>query len=129
MDIAAHSQDYFPPAPVLPVSVAVMEGSPIQGFRQALVDTGADGTFVPTEIVEELEAPVVYMTDVRSHLGERLHRVPVHRVDIVLFDSLRLPGVEVVGDDWGDWNIIGRNVLNRLQLHLDGPGQRVSVQE
>ena len=129
MNTAAYSQGYFPPAPVLPVSVAVADRSARQGSWLALVDTGADGTFVPTEILEKLEAPVVYMTNVRSHLGERLHRVPVHRVDIVLFDSLRLPDIEVVGDDWGDCIIVGRNVLNRLRLNLDGPGQRTSVQE
>ena len=129
MNTAAYSQDYLPPAPVLPVSLAVADRSRRQGPWLALVDTGADGTFVPTEILEKLEAPVVYMTNVRSHLGERLHRVPVHRVDIVLFDSLRLPDIEVVGDDWGDCIIVGRNVLNRLRLNLDGPGQSTRVQE
>jgi len=129
MYIEAYSQGYFPPAPVLPVSVAVMDGSPRQGPWLALVDIGADGTFVPMEILEELEAPLVYMTNVRSHLGEGLHRVPVHKVNLVLFDSLQLPGIEVVGDNWGDCIIIGRNMLNRLRLHLDGPGQRISLQE
>jgi predicted aspartyl protease len=129
MNTAPYSQDYFPPAPVLPVSIAVPDGSHTRGPWLALVDTGADGTFVPTEMLEELQAPLVYMTNVRSHLGERLHRVPVHKVDIVLFDSFRLSGMEVVGDDWGDCIIIGRNVLNRLRLDLDGPGERTSVRE
>ncbi|MGD2206357.1 MAG: aspartyl protease family protein [Anaerolineae bacterium] len=129
MNTAAYSHDYSPAAPVLPVSVALADGTPGQGTWLALVDTGADGTFVPTEILEGLQAPVVYMTNVRSHLGENLHRVAVHRVDIVLFGSLRLPGVEVVADDWGDGIILGRNVLNELRLHLDGPAETTSVEE
>ena len=52
----------------------------------------------------------------------------MHRID-VLFDSIRLPGVEVVGDDWGNEIIIGRNVLNLLRLLLDGPDEAVELME
>jgi len=69
------------------------------------------------------------MTNVRSHLGERLHRVSVHKVDIVLFDSIRLPNIEVVSDDFGSNIIIGRNLLNKLQLHLDGPNEVARITE
>lgn len=41
--------------------------------------------------------------------------------------SLRLPAVEVVGDEQGDEIILGRNVLNRLRLLLDGPGTLLKV--
>ena len=117
-----YSRDYFPPAPVLPVSLAVPEGPPQIGPRLALVDTGADGTFVPTAFLEQLGVPIVHTVNVRSHLGKDLRRVPVHIVDI-LFDAIRLPCVQVVSDDWGSEIILGRNALNKLQLFLDGPHQ------
>lgn len=129
MSVAHYSKDYFPVAPVLPVSITVPGESPTGDNFSALVDTGADGTFVPTSILEDLDLPILYMTNVRSHLGESLHRVPVHRVDIILFGSLRLPGIEVVGDDWNDQIILGRNVLNLLRLTLDGPVETISVSE
>ena len=129
MSIARYSKDYFPVAPVLPVSITVPGESPTGDNFSALVDTGADGTFVPTSILEDLDLPILHMTNVRSHLGESLHRVSVHRVDIIFFGSLRLPGIEVVGDDWGDQIILGRNVLNMLRLNLDGPGEMISVSE
>jgi predicted aspartyl protease len=129
MSSTAYSHDYFPAAPVLPVRVSLADGTPGQGMWSALVDTGADGTFVPTEILEELGAPVLYMTNVRSHLGENLHRVAMHKVDVVLFGSLRLPDVEVVADDWGDGIILGRNVLNEVRLYLDGPAETTSIEE
>jgi predicted aspartyl protease len=129
MNSAAYSHDYFPAAPVLPIRICLADGTPGQGSWPALIDTGADGTFVPTEILEGLQAPLVYMTSVRSHLGESLHRVAVHRVDVVLFGSLRLPAVEVVADDWGDSIILGRNVLNELRLYLDGPAEITRVEE
>lgn len=129
MSTAPYGREYNPPAPVLPVSLAIPGETPKPGTHKALIDTGADGTFVPTTILEELDLPVSYMTNVRSHLGEKLHRVPMHIVDILLFDSIRLPNIEVVGDDWGNCIIIGRNVLNMLRLHLDGPREIMKVLE
>lgn len=129
MNATPYSQDYFPSAPVLPVNIAVPYETPQSRLYSALIDTGADGTFMPATILEELEIPAEYMINVRSHLGERLHRVPVHKVDIILFGLLRLPSIDVVSDDWGDQIIIGRNVLNKLRLHLDGPGEKSYVKE
>ena len=47
-------------------------------------------------------------------------------VDLIL-DSLRLPGVFVVGDEQGDEIILGRDVLNRLRLLLDGPAHITEI--
>lgn len=129
MSKASYSNAYIPPAPVLPVKIAAPGESLGETNRTALVDTGADGTFIPTSILEELELPIVHLTNVRSHLGERLHRVSVHKVDLILFDTIRLPNIEVVSDDWGSNIIIGRNVLNKLQLHLDGPNEIARITE
>jgi hypothetical protein len=85
-----YSQNYSPSAPVLKVSLAVPEESPQVGPQSALVDTGADGTFVPTSILETLDVPMVYAINVRSHLSEALQRVSVHKIDL-LFDTIRLP--------------------------------------
>lgn len=114
---------------MLLVNLAMPEETPQFGPDLALIDTGADGTFVPTPVLEELGVPVAYMTNVRSHLGEKLLRVSVHKVDLILFDSIRLPDMEVVSDDWGDQIILGRNVLNRLRLLLDGPSQITNMIE
>ncbi len=129
MNTASYSQEYVPSAPVIPLRIAIPGATLVREEFTALVDTGADGTFIPTAILEKLELPILYMTNVRSHLGERLHRVPVHKIDIALFGSVLLPNIEVVGDDWGSEIILGRNVLNKLKLHLDGPSEIASVSE
>ena len=129
MNVSSYSQDYTPPAPVLPVRIAVPDESSGMEEYSALVDTGADGTFVPTVILEELELPISYMTNVHSHLSEILHRAPVHKIDLILFGTIRLPSIEVIGDDRGSQIILGRNVLNKLHIHLDGPDQAVGVFE
>lgn len=115
-----YSREYSPPAPILSVNLTVPEEAFQLGPYPALIDTGADGTFVPTTLLEQLGVPIIYATNVRSHLGESTHRVSVHKVDILL-GTLRLPNIEVVSDDWGTEIIIGRNLLNKLKLVLDGP--------
>ncbi len=129
MSKASYSDIYFPPAPVFQVQIAVPGESPRGNSLTALIDTGADGTFVPTHILEKLELPIIYLTNIRSHLGDRLHRVSVHKVDLVLFETIRLPNIEVVSDDWGKNIIIGRNVLNKIKIHLDGPNKIVEIIE
>jgi predicted aspartyl protease len=122
-----YSEEYFPPAPVLKVSIAIPEESSTTREFSALVDTGSDGTLVPTSILDDFDLPISYMTNVRSHFGESLHSAPVYKVDLILFNSVRLPSIEIVGDDFGDRIILGRNVLNLLKLNLDGPGKTISV--
>jgi hypothetical protein len=50
-------------------------------------------------------------------------------IDLVLFDTIRLPNLEVIADDWGSKIIIGRDVLNKLHLLLDGPNETVKLKE
>ena len=38
-----------------------------------------------------------------------------------MIGELTLSGITVVGDELGDETVLGRNVLNRLRLLLDGP--------
>lgn len=123
------SNDYWPPAPVLPVIVCYPDGAPQHIASNALVDTGADGTMAPIALLEQLGIPVSHMVNVRSHLGEYIFRAAVHIVDLIIWDQIRLPGVEVVCDDWGDQIILGRNVLNKLRLNLDGPNQSTDAIE
>lgn len=121
----SYSKSFSPGAPVLPVRIASLSAK----SHLALVDTGADGTFVPTDFLVELDAPLLYMANVRAHFSEKLQRAPVYLVDMIFFDSIHLPAVEVIGDDWGDQIILGRNVLNKLNLRLDGPSQTLSLDD
>jgi len=54
-----YSNAYLPPAPVVPVKITAPGESPEEISHTALVDTGADGTFIPTTLLEELELPLV----------------------------------------------------------------------
>ena len=116
---------YYPPMPALQVRLGYPEKALTLGPLEAIVDTGADGTLVPQSLIDELEAPFVDDVRVRSHWGE-WRNMQLFTVDVGI-ESLRLPAVEVAGDDWGQEIVLGRNVLNRLRLLLDGPAGQVKT--
>jgi predicted aspartyl protease len=89
----------------------------------AVIDTGADATIVPVSFLRQVAARRFFEATMRSQWGER-RRVYLYLVDIQL-ETLTLPGIYVVGDDQGNEVILGRDVLNRLRVLLDGP-RRVS---
>jgi hypothetical protein len=112
---------YFPPFPTLEVTLS----TPAEGLTtdplSALVDTGSDATFVPLEHLSQIGAVETTEMWARSHWSER-RRVLLYLVDVQV-GHLTLPGIEVVGDDLGNEILVGRDVLNRLRLLLDGPGE------
>ena len=85
----------------------------------AILDTGSDATLVPLRHLQGIGARRVFEAGLRSQWGER-RAVFLYLVDVQL-GTLTLPGVYVVGDDLGDEVVLGRDVLNRLRLTLDGP--------
>lgn len=114
----AFDNAYYPPAP----SVEVELGAPDEAFRagplKALVDTGADATIIPFEIIQPLGLQIDDRKILRSQWGEN------RRVDIYLMDvgigGMRFPLVEIIADEQGDEVILGRNILNKLILKLNG---------
>ena len=119
-------ETYSPPAPILEVYFGYPGQSLSIGPVTALIDTGADGTLVPQSILDVLQAPLVDRMRIRSHWGE-WRTVQVYTLDIGL-GNLRLPVIEAVGDS-GKEIILGRNVLNRLRLLVDGPNQQTTADE
>ncbi len=84
----------------------------------AIIDTGADATIVPVRYLRQIAARRSFEATIRSQWGER-RRVYLYLVDLQL-ETLTLPGIYVVGDDQGDEVVLGRDVLNRLRVLLDG---------
>ena len=85
----------------------------------AIVDTGADFTIVPMDLLRPLNPPVVRPATLSSQWQDS-HPVYVYEVDLRL-GAITLPAVDVAGDPFSDQVLLGRNVLNRLDLRLQGP--------
>ncbi len=120
-----HCADYFPPIPCLDLILRAPDSSQSQGHVRAMIDTGADITLVPQALLDQISAPEVDEVRLRSHWGEAT-TVITYLVDIQLGADL-LPGVEVVGDMHGERVLLGRNVINKLLLLIDGPRQHTEL--
>ncbi len=121
------SADYIPSIPTLQIWLGYPEESLKLGPIKAIIDTGADATILPRPLLDELDAPFVDDAWLSSQWGESF-AVKTFTVDIGL-GNLRLPSVRVVADERSDEIILGRNVLNRLRLLLDGPKQETELIE
>ncbi|MFQ5595836.1 MAG: retroviral-like aspartic protease family protein [Anaerolineae bacterium] len=118
MTVFPFDSTYHPALPVCDVALI----APPTGYRvelTAIIDTGADGTIVPIEFLQQIGARRAFEAGLRSQWGEP-RTVFLYLVDLQIAE-LRLPAIYVVGDELGDEVVLGRNVLNELRLLLDGP--------
>lgn len=122
MSIAYHS-GYRPPFPMFVVDL-FSEYARV-GPVTALLDTGADATLVPVLLLEEVKAPESGWATLRSHFGQ-FQPAQKYILDIEV-NGMRLPGLYVVADEHGNDIILGRDVLNRLPIFLDGPQQQTDI--
>jgi predicted aspartyl protease len=120
-----YSRRYTPPAPILEIALSDVDGDVFIGPVEALLDTGSDGSLVPISYLEQLEVPIAREARLQSHWGEK-RTVWLYLIDIVI-EGVRLAGVEVVGDDRGQGVLLGRNVLNTLDVRLNGPSETTNV--
>lgn len=121
-----YDQDFDPAAPACEVALSLVSTGQRVSLM-AMIDTGADATIVPVRYLRQITTRRSLEATLRSQWGER-RRVYLYLVDVHL-ESLTLPGLYVVGDDQGDEVVLGRDVLNRLRLMLDGPRQVTQVLE
>ncbi len=120
-----YSHQYSPPAPVLEIALSDVDGDVFVGPLPALLDTGSDGSLVPLDYLERLEVPIAREARIRSHWGE-WRTVRLYLVDVTI-GGIRLAGVEVIGDEQNQRPLLGRNVLNALDLRLNGPSEVTEI--
>jgi predicted aspartyl protease len=113
-----YSTDYHPPIPMVPVHFGY-NGNPFSiGPYDAIVDTGADATIIPETIAKKLHATPLNTGQLRTQWGD-MHPVTLYVLDVTIGDQ-KLPGIVVAGDPTTEEIVLGRDVLNKLQLFLDG---------
>jgi predicted aspartyl protease len=117
----AYSSSFRPPAPVLAVRVSAPGREPAVGLL-ALIDSGADLSVVPRSTPDALALPQVSTTNLQGVTGVA-ERTSVHAAAFEIAGSTEL--VEVVA--WGDEAIVGRDLLNRFVLELDGPRETLTI--
>jgi predicted aspartyl protease len=116
---------YEPPFPEIQIALHNNEENLKSTSLSALLDTGSDGTLIPVAYLQEILAPALTDTRIRSHWGE-WRTVQLFVVDIEI-GNLKLPNIFVVGDEQGNEIILGRNVLNKLHIVLNGPANSTDI--
>ncbi len=109
-----------PPAPVLPLRVGRPRGEPVVAVA-AVVDSGADITVVPEGLAGVLGLPPVGEVTVRGVAGAV--RVPVYAAEVEAVGTRRIVEAVALGADM----LLGRDVLNRWRVTLDGPARVLRV--
>ena len=121
----AYSRSARPAMPALHVRLYSSDTERSTESLSALVDTGADATIVPIRQLLEIGAEETAPGWLRGITGERLP-VALYFIDIHL-DHLAIPGVRVIASVTEEFILLGRDVLNKLPLLLDGPQQQTEV--
>ncbi len=121
-----YDSNYQPPFPAVQVALYNREEGLRTSAMNALLDSGADASLVPIVFLRDIVAPALMDTRIRSHWGEwRAAQLFVVDVEI---ENIKLPGIFVVGDEQGDEIVLGRDVLNKLRIFLDGLARIVEIE-
>lgn len=122
--IVPFDDSYDPPMPVLPIHVSGVDANGPGVLLHAVVDTGADCSVIPVRAARALRLPVVDMISVQGFAGDGKAR-PIYAARLRFAGHNMLARVIAFGEE----PLLGRDVLNRLVLHLDGPAQKLRVMQ
>lgn len=108
------------PGPAFPIAVFTLISRETAQEQQVTgyIDSGADGTLIPTRILRQIGARVVDEGWARTVSGQR-YVVRLYAVNIKI-GSHTIYGLDVVANEQTKEVIIGRDVLNQLIVTLNG---------
>lgn len=121
-----YDTEYDPPAPIIQIGISHFSADTPKRTMVALVDSGADATMLPLALLKQSGASYVEQRGLRGVTGATIQ---VHRyVAAIHMGDEIIRGIRVVGHNTFTEPIIGRDVLNRLRITLDGPAEVVEVE-
>jgi predicted aspartyl protease len=120
-----NNKDYFPAAPIVEIAISSSSRGASEATLIALVDSGADATMIPVDILTAINSRYLETRQMRTVTGQVIP-VSMHRVHIRI-GPYRLTGLRVVAVQEGSEPIVGRDVLNELEITLIGPAQELWV--
>lgn len=121
----SYSADYDPSMPVVDITLVAPHSGEAIGPEIALVDSGADGTLVPVDLLEQIGA-VSIATGRLIWLWKESRPVNIYLVQMEIGPYI-LPKVHVAGVPAGTDLVLGRNVLNQMVLTLNGPAEVTEI--
>lgn len=114
-----------PPAPFVLVNLSAPDGAASVTNLPAKIDTGADQTVIPTAIAVRLGLAEIERRRFAGLAGQ-VHELPVYEVQLIVRDLAPI-GVKVAASDGEPHILLGRDVLNRYRIVLDGPNLKLEI--
>jgi hypothetical protein len=114
-----YNQQVSPPAPFAFVTISSIDQQRSLGELPAQLDTAAYRTVLPVRFVEQLGLAQVRQIEVEG-LGARVSLLPTYLVRIQIHD-MPPHTLEVYGCAGESHVLLGRDVLNKYRVLLDGP--------
>jgi predicted aspartyl protease len=115
-------ESFDPPAPVLPVRVGGIDEHDPAAMLRMLVDTGADCTLIPVQVARSLRLPVVDKLQIEG-VGGTAQAATIHAARVHVGGLRVLARVAAFGEE----ALLGRDVLNKLSLDIDGPALTITT--
>lgn len=113
-----YDSNYEPAAPVVRIGLSPSGGSDARQWVTALLDSGADATMIPVDLLIASGARYMERRQIRGVVGKavqvQLYLTAVHIGDHVIH------AIRAIGGEVGSEAIIGRDVLNQLEITLNG---------
>jgi hypothetical protein len=122
-----YNRQVEPPAPFVHVVLTRPDGSGPPVEWPAQLDSGADRTVIPTEVTQMMTLAETGLMRVAG-LGGEPQPMPVYLVQLAV-RGLRQAHVEVISVPGEAYVLLGRDVLNRHRVLLDGPSLSVTIEE
>lgn len=116
-----------PPAPF--VHVTLFHPDDVERKQElvpAQLDTAADSTVVPIRFIEQLELRQTGFRRAIAFAG-RVKRFPTFAVTFQIRGREELILLNVIAEGREPFVLLGRDVLNRYRILLDGPNQAVEI--
>lgn len=112
-----YDSTYSPPAPVVEIIIEGRGKERDQVRQMALIDSGADGTMIPRNILRQVGGRFWESMRMRGVSGVS-HEVDLYLVTIHVGNQpIKVSAIAMPN---GSELIVGRDVLNQLKITLDG---------
>lgn len=122
--MSSYNASFDPPAPLLEVTIANTANKRRRRSLSALLDTGSDITAIPDSLAQPLQLYPIGQIQLES-VEATTTTVLTYAVHLTIGD-LSIPRLEVILTGL-DFIVVGRDVLNRFYLLLNGPEQNFDL--
>jgi hypothetical protein len=120
-----YDRSYLPSAPVIILTVDGYSDSAEPATIRAMIDSGADGTMLPTAVLEKIQAS--YVDSVRmSGVTGTVERRDRYRVRFQIGEIV-IKGIDAVAIEVENESLISRAVLNQLVVTLNGLAAELTI--